>query len=89
MSLYSSTIPSTCFYCKERLYVEATDVAATFFLLSARITKKMNLSVCEMTLLHCLAEIKEITVGGATYGILYNCLPNVIITLRGLDSYTT
>jgi hypothetical protein len=45
--------------------------------------------VCEMTSLHCLVEIKEITVGGATSGILYNCLPKLIITLRGLDSYTT
>jgi hypothetical protein len=41
-----------------------------------------------MTILHFLEEIKEIAVGGATSGILYNCLPKVIITLRGLDSYT-
>jgi hypothetical protein len=49
----------------------------------------MNLSVCEMTLLHFLEEIKEIVVGGTTSGILYNYLPKVIITLQGLDSYTT
>jgi hypothetical protein len=42
-----------------------------------------------MTLLHFLEEIKEITVGGATSGIMYNCLPKVIITLWGLESYTT
>jgi hypothetical protein len=42
-----------------------------------------------MTLLHFLAEIKEITVGDATSGILYNCLPKVVITLRGLESYIT
>jgi hypothetical protein len=44
----------------------------------------MNFLVCEMTLLHFLAEIKEIAVGGATYGILYNFLPKEIITLRGI-----
>jgi hypothetical protein len=42
-----------------------------------------------MTLLHFLAEIKEIEVGGATSGILYNCLPRVIITSWGVESYTT
>jgi hypothetical protein len=42
-----------------------------------------------MSLLHFLVEIKEIAVGDATSGILYNCLPKVIITLRGIDSYTT
>jgi hypothetical protein len=47
----------------------------------------MNFSVCEMTLLHFLAEIKEIAVGETTSGIMYNCLPKEIITLRGLDSY--
>ena len=26
-------------------------------------------------------------VGGATYGIMYNLLPKVIITVRGLNSY--
>jgi hypothetical protein len=34
-----------------------------------------------MTLLHFLAEIEEIEVGDATSGILYNCLPKVIITM--------
>jgi hypothetical protein len=64
-------------------------VVMTFFLLQAWITKKTNFSVCEMTLLHFLSEIKEIVVGEDTFGILYNCLPKVIITLWGLDSYTT
>jgi hypothetical protein len=63
-------------------------VAETFFLLRAWITKKTNLLVYEMTVLHCLANIKEIMVGGATSGILYNFLPKVIIKLWGLDSYT-
>jgi hypothetical protein len=39
-------------------------------------------------LLHCLEEIKEIALGGTTSTILYNFLFKVIITLRGLDSYT-
>jgi hypothetical protein len=42
-----------------------------------------------MTFLHCLVEIKEITLGGTTWGIVYNFLFKVIITLRGLESYTT
>ena len=49
----------------------------------------MNFLVYEMTLPHFLEEIKEVTVGDATFGILYNCLPKVIITLHGLESYTT
>jgi len=89
MSLYSSTISSTCFYCKERLCVEVTDVASTFFLLRAQMTQKMNFPLCEMALLHCLVEIKEIVVSGATSGVLYNCLPKVIITFQFLDSCTT
>jgi len=87
MSLYSSMIPSTCFYCKERLCVEVMNVVTTIYLLQAWITKKTNFPICEMALLHCLAKIKEIAVGSTTSGILYNCLPKVIITLRGLDSY--
>jgi hypothetical protein len=62
-------------------------VAATLCLLRAQITKKTKFSVCEIILLHFLVEIKEIVVGGTTSGMLYNCLPKVIITLRGLDSY--
>ena len=42
-----------------------------------------------MILLHCFAVIKEMVVGGATFGIMYNLLAKVIITERGLDSYTT
>jgi hypothetical protein len=83
MSLYSST----CLCCKERLCAEAIDVAMTFSLLWEWITKKTNFPICEITLLHCLVEINKIAVGGATFGILYNCLPILIITLCGLDSY--
>jgi hypothetical protein len=62
-------------------------VVVTFYLLRAWIKKNMNFSVYEMTVLHCLAKIKEIVVGGTTFGILYNCLHKVIITLEGLESY--
>src|SRR3984885_14533215 len=41
-----------------------------------------------MILLHCFAVIKEMAAGGATSGIVNNLFPNVIITARGLDSYT-
>jgi hypothetical protein len=44
--------------------------------------KKTNFPVREMTFLHCLAEIKEIALGGTASGILYNFLFKVIITLR-------
>ena len=37
-------------------------------------------------MLHFIAKIKEVVVGGATYDILYNILPKEIITERGLDS---
>ena len=47
----------------------------------------MNFLVWEMSLLHFLAMIKEVAVGGATSSILYNELPKEIIIARGLDSY--
>jgi hypothetical protein len=36
-----------------------------------------------------MAGIKEMDVGGTTSGIPYNFLSKVIITPKGLDSYTT
>ena len=47
------------------------------------------LPILEMSLLHCFAVTKEMAVGGATSGILYNLFPKVTITMWGLDSYTT
>jgi hypothetical protein len=41
-----------------------------------------------MSLLHFFAVTKEMVVGSAISGILYNLLPKVIITARSLDSYT-
>jgi hypothetical protein len=84
--MHSSMILSTFFYCKERLCVEATDVVVTFLLLWSWITKNMNFLVCEMTLLHCLEDLKEVVVVDATSSIMYNCLHKVIIILWGLDS---
>ena len=48
----------------------------------------MNFLVWEMILLHFLGEIKEVAIGGATSGILYDESPKEIITEQGLDSYT-
>ena len=48
----------------------------------------MNFLVWEMSLLPFLAEIKEVAIGGATTGILYNELSKEIMTAQGLDSYT-
>jgi hypothetical protein len=47
--------------------------------------KKRKFAVWEITFLHCLVEIKEITIGGTASGILYNFLFKVIIILGGLD----
>jgi len=65
------------------------DVAMIFPLFWERIRQKINFLVCEMSLLPFLAVIKEVVVGGATPGMLYNELPKEIITAPGLDSYTT
>lgn len=40
----------------------------------------MNFLVCEMILLPFLAVIKEVAVGGAIFGILYNELLKEIMT---------
>ena len=40
-------------------------------------------------LMDFFAVTKEIATGGGTSGILYKLFPNVIITARGQDSYTT
>ena len=48
----------------------------------------MNFLVCDMSLLPFLAVIKDVAVGGAISGILYNELFKEIMTARGLDSYT-
>jgi hypothetical protein len=39
--------------------------------------------------MHCFAVTKEMVVGGVISDIMYSLLPKVIITTRGLDSYTT
>jgi hypothetical protein len=72
---------STCFYCVERSVEETLDVAVIFFSFRELTTKKKKIPVLEMIFLHCLAEIKEITLGGTASGILYNFLFKVIIKL--------
>lgn len=73
----------------EEPFLRAMDVAMIFPLLSEKIKKKTNFPIWEMILMHFLAYIKEMLVGGSTSSILNNLLPKVILTVRGLDSYTT
>jgi hypothetical protein len=61
---------------------------ATIFPLLWECTIQMNFLVCDMSLLPFLAVIKDVAVGGATSGILYDESPKEIMTARGLDSYT-
>ena len=78
-----------CCCCVEEPFAGVMDVVTIFPLLWERIRQKMNFLVWEMSLLPFLVEIKEVAVGGATSGILYNELPKEIIKVRGLDSYIT
>ena len=73
MSLYYSMTLFIYYYCAEKPYLEAVDGDI----------------VWDMILLHFLAKIKERVVDGATFDILYNFWPKVIITEQGIDSYTT
>ena len=77
MFLYYFMTVSTCFCCVEEPFLRAMDVAMLF----ERTKKKISVLVWEMNLLHFLAKIKELAVGGATSGILYNVLPKEIITV--------
>ena len=86
MSHYSSMTLSICFCCAEGPYLEV--VAMILFLPCGWIIKKTNFPVVEMSLLHCFAITKEIAAGGGTSGTLYKLFPNIIITVRGQDSYT-
>ena len=64
------------------------DVAMIFPLLWEWTKQEINFLVYDMSLLPFLVVIKEVAVGGATSGILYNELSKEIMTARGLDSYT-
>ena len=87
--LCSVMIVSLCCCCYvEEPFVGVMDVAMIFPLLWERTRKKMNFLFWEVSLLPFLAVIKEVAVGGATSGILYNELLKEIMTARGLDSYT-
>jgi hypothetical protein len=87
MSLYSSMNLSICCFHATGPCLEV--MAIVFLFPSGWIIRKTNFLVLEMSLLHCFAVTKEMVVGGAISGILYILLPKVIITTRGLDSYTT
>ena len=49
----------------------------------------MSFLVYDMSFLPFLAVIKDVAVGGATCGILYNELFKEIMISRGLESYTS
>ena len=63
------------------------DVVTIFPLLWERTRQKMNFLVWEMSFFPFLVVIKEVEVGGAISGILYNELLKEIMITRGLDSY--
>ena len=86
--MYYSTTLSSCFCCVEIPFAEVMDVAMIFHSLLERIMKRMDLLIKEITFLDYLSKIKETTVVGTIYGILYGYLPKVTVTLQGLDSYT-
>jgi len=77
ISLYSYRTLSIYCCCEEQPCLEV--VATTFFFPWGKIIRKINFLVWEVILLHGFPLIKEMAVGGATYGILYNLLAKVII----------
>ena len=72
---------SLCYYgCVEEPFVGVMDVVTIFPFLWERTREKINFLVCEMSLLPFMAVIKEVAVGGATSGILYNELVKEVMT---------
>jgi len=63
----------------EEPFAGVRDVAMIFPLLWKQTRQKMNFLVWEMSLPPFLVMIKEVAVGGATFGILYNELPKEIM----------
>ena len=87
LSSYSSITFSI--YCKRAREPCFKFVATIFFFPYDQFVRKINFLVWEIILLRCFAVVKEMTGGGTTSSILYKLFPKVIITARGLDSYTT
>jgi hypothetical protein len=87
MSSYSSMTLSIC--CCHVQGPCLVVVATVFFFPSGWIIRKTNFLVLAMSLLHCFAVTKEMAIGDTISGILYILLLKLIITTRGLDSYTT
>ena len=85
MSSYFSMNLSICCCRAEGPYQEV--VSTVFFFPWGHIIRKKNFQVFEMSLLHYFVVTREMAVGSATFGILYNLFPNVTITARGIDSY--
>ena len=87
MFLYSSRAFSIYFFHTEEPCIEV--MATIFFFPLGKIIRKKKFLVWEMILLHFFAKIKEMKVGSDASSISYNLLPRVIITVRGIESYTT
>ena len=87
LSSYSSMTLSIC--CSRQREPCFEVVATIFFFPCERVVRKMNFLVWETILLHCFAVVKEMTGDDTTSGVLYKLFPKVIITTRGIESYTT
>ena len=74
------TVYICCYCCVKEPFAGVMDVVTIFPLLWERTRQKMNFLVWEMSLLPFLAVIKEVEIGGATFGILYNELYKEIMT---------
>jgi len=72
----------------EEPFAGVMDVATIFPLIWEQTRQKINFLVCEMSLLAFSTVIKEVAVGGPTFGIMNNELSKEIMTAQGLDSYT-
>lgn len=86
MSSYSSMALSIYCWPEEGSCLEVMTIV--FFFLEG-ISSGKTLLVLEMSLLYCFRVTREIAVGVATFGIMYNLFPNVTMTMWGLDSYTS
>ena len=86
MSSYSPMPFSVCCCCSGEPCFKV--VATIFFFPYGRMVMQINFLVWETILLHCFAVVKEMAGGDTTSSILYKLFPKVIITTRGLDSYT-
>ena len=74
MSLYSSMIVSTCFYCVAGLSAEVVDMSTIFFSLWERTMKRINFPVCVMTFALFGWDQRD----GSLWGYLWNPVESFI-----------